>query len=593
MSLSRPLTFASLGLPLLLLAGAFADAEKDEATVAGLFRTGGLFDAKQYKAVRAAFARDFQRRHAASLRAAYGDDHADLVAWLDARADLRDELYSAIDERHDAVPAALSLFAKLWKTSAKQVEEYPALAVATAVVWDRPANAYDYRHHQLRTKSKMPSGLVEGEGNFDYLVNANAAITAQLKLQPREFLTFVVDNRTPIEERKWAQQFVATQKGTSSWHQSVPYDKGMLETEQNGGKGPGPKLAGFDYSLANIKKQGGVCAQQADFVARVGKSLGQPTVYVSGESSYRGWHAWVMWVSVAKPTKDKEKEGVKFALTSDGRTRGFEKDAFYVGHLRDPQTGKAMTDRDMERRLSVVGMDARLSRQTGLAMRAYERLAVELEFDVKERLAFLEKVWALSPYSESAWRELARLAKEGHLAGQQTFAAAKQAALMKHFSRWPDFIAAVSADLLAVETTPAGRLRHLTPQIVLYEKMMRPDLVCDAQMRAAADLREQKKHKDATTALARVVRKFPTEGRYVPKLLKAYEDVCEDYPAGAPALGGLYLELTPALLRHYKGEPNPFVGQVVKQGTAFFERQKLPKQQAQFRALTAGLKAEK
>ena len=28
----------------------------------------------------------------------------------------------------------------------------------------------------------------------------------------------------------------------------------MLETEQNGGKGPGPKLAGHDYTLQNIKK---------------------------------------------------------------------------------------------------------------------------------------------------------------------------------------------------------------------------------------------------------------------------------------------------------------------------------------------------
>src|SRR5262249_60159753 len=115
-------------------------------------------------------------------------------------------------------------------------------------------------------KSKLPDGLVDGVGNFESLVNANQTVTSRLKVLPREFLAFVVDPRTPLDERKWAQQFVASQKGTSSWHQSVPYDKGMLETERNGGQGPGPKLAGQDYTLANVKKYGGVCAQQADFV---------------------------------------------------------------------------------------------------------------------------------------------------------------------------------------------------------------------------------------------------------------------------------------------------------------------------------------
>src|SRR5262249_54304490 len=156
---------------------------------------------------RTAFSKDFQKRHAAALRQAYGDDHAVLVAWLDKHPDLRDELYSAIDDRYDSVPAALALFAKLWKAHPRQVEEYPGLALATAGTWHRPDNVHVHRHHQVRTKSKMPPGQVEGEGNFEYLVNANQMITSQIKLLPREFLTFVVDNRTPLEERKWAQQF--------------------------------------------------------------------------------------------------------------------------------------------------------------------------------------------------------------------------------------------------------------------------------------------------------------------------------------------------------------------------------------------------
>ena len=337
----------------LLLLAAALPALGDAADLAALRKSGALFDAKQYPAVRAAFSKAFEARHADALRAAFGADHEALSAWLAKRPAIKEELFTAIDEESDDVRAALSLFASLWKEFPDKVEQLPALAIATAVVWDRPRAVYDYRHHQVRCKSTLPTALADARANFRHLANADKVIVANLKVLPREFLAFVVDNKTPIEERKWAQRFVATQKGTSSWHQSIAYDKGMLQTEQTG-KGPGPKLAGHEYTLANIKKYGGVCAQQADFVARVGKSLGQPTVYISGESSYRGWHAWVMWVAPLKQAKGKD--GTRFTLVSDGRTRGFEKDAFYVGHLTDPQTGKRITDRDMERRLSVVGL---------------------------------------------------------------------------------------------------------------------------------------------------------------------------------------------------------------------------------------------
>jgi hypothetical protein len=563
-----------------------APAASDKAIVE-LHRSGALFDRKQYKTVRAAFARAFEQKHADTIRAAFGDDHAKLTAWLDKRFDLKEDLYTAIDERFDDVGAALQLFAELWKEYPSQTETYPALAIATAVTWDRPASVYDYRHHQVRTRSTLPEGLTDAKTNFDYLVNGGAVVQANLKVLPWEFLVFVVDHKTPIAERKWAQSYVLSRRGkVSSWHQDIAYDHGMLKTEQTG-KGPGPKLSGHEYTLANIKRYGGVCAQQADFVARVGKSVGQPSMYVSGESSYRGWHAWVMWVTVLKAGKDK----VKFALISDGRTRGFERDAFYVGHLTDPHSGKRILDRDMERRLSVIGDDPLAQRQTRLAMRAYPMVVEAASLDVKEKIAFLDHCLQVCPRAEEPWLEFARMAKAGELSGSfKSVAAAHLTTLTKSFARYPDFIARLSDDLLTPEE-PAARVKHYALVLPLYEKAGRPDLVCETRLKLSRQWSEQSRWKEAAQALERGVRKYSTEGRFIPRLLQAYEKVCENYQQGVTPLANLYVELGPALVLHYRGEKNRFLDQVLSQATRFFEAKNLEKHAAKFNAQVAAARS--
>jgi hypothetical protein len=546
-----------------------------------------LFDRKQYKAVRAAFARAFEQKHAETIRAAFGEDHAKLTDWLNSKPDIKEDFYTAIDERHDDIGAALRLFAGLWKDYPEQIEPYAALAIATAVTWDRPASVYDYRHHQVRTRSKMPEGAADAKANFDYLINGGKGVLSTLKVLPWEFLVFVVDHKTPIEEREWAQKYVASRRGkVSSWHQDIAYDHGMLKTEKSG-KGPGPKLAGHEYTLANIKRYGGVCAQQADFVARVGKSVGQPTMYVSGESSYRGWHAWVMWVSVAKAGTS----GVRFVLISDGRTRGFERDAFYFGHLTDPHTGKRILDRDMERRLSVVGADPIAQRQARLAMRAYPVVVQSAALDVKERVAFLDRCLQVCPRAEEPWLEFARMAKAGELSGSwKGVAAARLATFTKSFAQYPDFIARLSDDLLTGEEPP-GKIKHYSHVASIYEKAGRPDLVCDTRLKISQLHSQQNRWKEAAQALTQAVRKYPTEGRYIPRLLQAYEKICENYEQGVKPLGNLYVELGPALVLHYRGERNKFLDGVINQATRFLEEKNLDKLAAKFKAQVAAARS--
>src|SRR5262249_30049566 len=140
-----------------------------------------------------------------------------------------------------------------------------------------------------------------------------------------------------------------------------------------------------------------------------------PAAYCYGESAYRGLHAWTLLVQVEQATKEK----ITFSLISDGRFVGFVKDAFYTGTVMDPQSGRKMLDRDMERRLWVAGTDRFGKRQAELAMRAYPWLVKQLDLDLKARVGYLDRSLKVSPYNEAAWEAFAKMAKDGELKAAQ------------------------------------------------------------------------------------------------------------------------------------------------------------------------------
>jgi hypothetical protein len=264
---------STLVLALVVAAPVCAETTDAEQAIVELYKSDKLFDRNQYRQIRAAFTQLFEQKHADVLREAYGDDYDKLSAWLDAHADVKQTFYTALHEKFDKLPAALGLFRALWKKSPELVEKYPNLAVAVAVVWDdEKRGVYDYRRHQVRTHSTLPDNLVDALDNFDYLAANDKIAEGRLRFLPWEFLVFVIDHRTPLKERGWAQGYYRNSKGTvASWHKAVPYDMDMLRGEQEKGSTLKPHLEGREYTLANIKTYGGVCAQQADFASRVGK----------------------------------------------------------------------------------------------------------------------------------------------------------------------------------------------------------------------------------------------------------------------------------------------------------------------------------
>ncbi|HSQ55674.1 MAG TPA: hypothetical protein VLM40_08005, partial [Gemmata sp.] len=336
---------------------------------------GGLiekpFSKGQHKHVRAEFSRYFAAKYGDKLRANLGNDAAPLYQFLDANAELRDTLFTAIDPLEDNPATVMAVFRDLWKSNPDAVKANDELAVAIAVVWDNPRGVYDYRPHQMRTKSILPDGVakVGALDNFLFLLDRRAKLKGPQQQLPWEFLIHTVNHRTPIEERDWAiAAYQKRRNGIGSIYKEVEYDKLMLQT-----KSEVCKLGGKPYTLENIREFGGVCAMQADFSARVAKSLLVPAEYVGGESNTGVRHAWIMWAEV----KSVQKEAVTFSLESYGRYFG---DKFYVGTLRDPKSGKEMTDRELERRLTAVGTAPWSARQADLLMRAYPLVCETKQF---------------------------------------------------------------------------------------------------------------------------------------------------------------------------------------------------------------------
>lgn len=530
-----------------------------------LYKSGKLFQRGSYKDVRAAFAKRFEVNHKKEIKKAFGDDHDELQSWLEKNQELKEQFYAAITERFDDVTKSLALFKQIWKTYPETLPRWGQLAIATAVTWDHERGVYDYKPHQARVKSTLPNGMMDALENYKFVVDTEKRMPQPVALYPWEFLVFVVNHRTPRVERNWAYGFFTVAKVKSkSWHKEVPYDFEIIKREvERDPEAMDPKLAGREYTLANIKNYGGVCAHQADFACRTAQSVGIPAVYCSGASAYRDNHAWWMFVNVSSATKDE----IKFSLQSDGRFDG--KDNFYTGKVLDPQSGRIMLDRDMERRLWLAGTDRVGHRQSTLVMRLYPAIATAASFTIKEKVAYLDQCLKISKYNEDAWLQFAKLAKNGELNEEnKKIALGHLASLSQTFANYPDFIWRVFDDLIEV-ASPAEKVKQYESVLALFEKAKRPDLACDARLKLSDILVEQSKHSSALAGLATTIRKTPTEGRYVPQMLKKMEEAAPTVKGGPAQVGQVYIEVIPALIVYYRSDSNVYCKRLIDQARTF------------------------
>jgi len=550
-----------------------------------LYENGQLFRTRQYQALRAIFADRFQREQAEAIEAVINVDDKELSQWLDDHQEIKEEFYRAIDPAVDNVPEVLRLFGKLRREFPDHMVPYANLAIAVAITWDNPNAVNVHAGPMQQGKAIQPQPVCDAMGNFKYYVDAEPAMQGRIRYLPWEFLIHIVNHTTPVEERQWAMQtYLGRRAMFGSCYKDVPYDHGMLDSNNQTGK-----IHGQPYTLPNLLRLGGVCAHQADFATRVGKCLGVPAAYNSGESRFGEHHAWVMWVELNSVTP----QGIGFTLESYGRYRG---DHYYVGNLREPQSGKPITDRQLELHLHTIGVSPLAKRQADMVMTAFPFLAEKASMDVVKRFLFLRDTLELCPGNQAAWSALARMSSDPLVRKKHRkdmLAILDQ--LFVTFARFPDFTWTIFDDLIAFEEAIKQRIGYYERLVTLYELQGRPDLACEARLRLADMLVENAQTNDAIQGLAFSIMKFPEEGRYVPRMLDKLEALSGNDDGARQQLLTFYQTFLPRIPTKRGDRPSPYCIEMYERAIKRFQEagqsqlvQVLSAQLALIRAGTSG-----
>ena len=227
------------------------------------------------------------------------------------------------------------------------------------------------------------------------------------------------------------------------------------------------KLNDKPYTLASIKENGGVCAMQADFAARVAKSLGVPAEYVGGEANSGGLHAWVMWVEVkADATRTRSRSRWNRTAGTSATTTTSARCSTRRRARRSPTARWSGNSRRS-------ATAPHSSRQADLLMRAFPIVRDKKELTTKQQLAYLNKVLALYPMCDAAWLELAALHRDGKLTDAPEATRLVNKALVT-FAKFPDFSWKLVADLLTPQKDKLYRTQTFEKMVAAYEQPRPP-----------------------------------------------------------------------------------------------------------------------
>ena len=203
--------------------------------------------------------------------------------------------------------------------------EYDNLVLALGVVMDS---------HHRSIHGQMGMNVPKSDNNpidrYDYFKTLYAKSRAKMgykKLTARD-LCFVVHTPVPISELEWACKNIHT--SLSGWktkvYNKIDYDHDRLEHSQY-------TWDAGTYTLKSIKKEGGICVDQAYFALITARAYGIPSIYFHG-SGNSGNHAWFGFMLAPG----------KWELDV-GR---YQNAGYVTGFAIDPQTNQQMTDHDVK-----------------------------------------------------------------------------------------------------------------------------------------------------------------------------------------------------------------------------------------------------
>jgi hypothetical protein len=194
----------------------------------------------------------------------------------------------------DRPQRVLEIWRDCWKADREGAEKYMALALAVAVDFDDPVSIDPEVFGQTAGSASSPDATyVDPVERYEFYRSSDTRNRLKVTLsdlQPYE-LAWVVDAPVPSSELVWAQEHADF--GRSDWGQayfSIRYRMDRATADRAAGAGD----IYDQYTLAEIKKQGGICVDQAYYASITAKANGIPAMAIGGEGD-SGGHAWVQW----------------------------------------------------------------------------------------------------------------------------------------------------------------------------------------------------------------------------------------------------------------------------------------------------------
>lgn len=175
---------------------------------------------------------------------------------------------------------AIRLFFDLWeRTPERDRGKYLNLAVACSLV--SPAVAQSAT--KVRDSKTPPLSMVQV---YDYFREKDAAkqLVTDIKKLSVSQLLYVVDVRLPRSEFEWVlKNLKYNQANWGEAYGSIRYrmDRAAQKVDPY-----------TSYTFEEIRKEGGICMDQAYFAHTTAKCAGIPAVYIVGDGD-RGGHAWI------------------------------------------------------------------------------------------------------------------------------------------------------------------------------------------------------------------------------------------------------------------------------------------------------------
>jgi len=242
---------------------------------------------------------------------------AEFLVWLLGRADVMEQLLVTMEPQDDGAKV-LGFLIDAWSADTEKFEKYRALAIACAVVFDRPMNIPN------------PLGGYGSAGQVDPLQryrwyiekNEKGKLAAPVDRSEARDLVWVVCAPVANSELEWAVDKMKLSR--RNWGGAYGMVQYLMERAVDG-------LNPYkEYSFAEILKEGGVCADQSYFCVNSARAMGIPGMILGGETDLGG-HAWA---------------GLKLDpdewSTTTGRIGGVSK-----GQPEHPQTGGSITEQEI------------------------------------------------------------------------------------------------------------------------------------------------------------------------------------------------------------------------------------------------------